>query len=425
MSLLDLSQVTRALITLIDRHVQASSAWSSAHTLSVVPDPPDSLSGDNTIGLYLYHVAEDPHNKNALPQGNSSPAIRYTPMPLLLYYQLSAHSALGSPTGSYREQLMLGAAIKALHDYPIINDDTRVGGVPILPAVLQDNDNRIQIELRPVSADEAVSFWTAGSSPLRLACYYQVSVILLEPEEVDAAAGPVLQYNVYAFPQQSPYIIGTANTLGFTVPGEASPRQIELRPARVPISNVLQIEGNSLSGDSTGLLLSFPDWDEPQEIDAMAWAMQVSASRISVQVQDSLGGLDIVPGVYSAVVRVTKRRTAADGIERDFETLSNAAPFSISPRIDGLSAPTAAGEFTVSGRLFQHASIAAEALRIFVGETRLLAGTAGALNPGEYAVTTPTSIDVRLPAGLAPGQSLYFRLQINNADSAPHWVSVP
>jgi len=425
MSLLDLSQVTRALITLIDRHVQASSAWSAANTLSVVPDPPDNLAGDNTIGLYLYHVTEDPYNKNALPVGNSKPPIRYTPMPLLLYYQLSAHSDLDSPTGSYREQLMLGAAVKAFHDYPIINDDTQIGGVNILPAVLQDNDNRIQIELRPVSADEAVSFWTAGSSPLRLACYYQVSVILLEPEELDASAGPVLQYNVYAFPQQSPYITSTVNTLDFTVPGESGPRKIELRPARVPISSVFQIEGSSFRGDETSLLLSFPDWSELQQIDSIAWALHVGGERITAQVQETLNGLDIVPGIYSVSVRVMKRRTSSDGVEREFESFSNASPFAITPRIDNISAPTAAGEFTVTGRLFQHASIAADTLRIFIGDTRLNEGTAGSLNPSEFAVTSPTAIDVRLPAGLVSGQALYFRLQINSADSSPNWVTVP
>lgn len=425
MSLLDLSQVTRALITLIDTHVHASPVLAPGTTVSVVPDPPDSLSGDNTVGLYLYHIEEDPHNKNALPIGNSQPPVRYTPMPLNLYYQLSAHSDLSSPIGSYREQMLLGAAVKALHDYPVIHDDTHIGATAIFPAVLQDNDNRLQIELRPVSADEAVNFWTAGSSPLRLAAYYRVSIVMLEPEEFNSSAGPVLQYNVFAFPQQSPYVTSTANTLLFTVPGETAARSIQLRPAQVPISSIFQLDGTSFTGDATSLLLSHSEWSEPLEVDAIAWALQVSAERISAQVQETIGTVDIVPGLYSATVRVMKRRTGSDGIEREFESLSNAAPFMIAPRIDNISAPAATGEFTITGRLFQHSAIAGDALRLFIGDTRLIAGTAGALNPGEFAVTGATTIEARLPSGLSPGQSVYCRLQINNADSPPNWITVP
>ncbi len=425
MSLLDISQVTRALITLIDTHVQASPVLAPGTTPSVVPDPPDSLTGDNTIGIYLYHIEENPHNKNALPIGNSQPPIRHTPMPLNLYYQLSAHSDLTSPTGSYREQLLLGAAIKALHDYPILNDDTQIGPTTIFPAVLLDNDNRLQIELRPVTADEAVTFWTAGSSPLRLAAYYRVSIVMLEPEEIDSSAGPVLQYNVYAFPQQSPFITNTANTLSFTLPGETNPRNIQLQPAQVPFSSVFHVNGTSFTSETTALLLNFPEWSEPLEADPIAWSLQVSGERITAQVQETIGTVSLVPGIYSANIRVMKRRTGSDGVEREFESLSNAAPFMISPRIDGLSGPTAAGDFTITGNLFQHASILADAVLLFVGGTRLVVGIASALAPGEFAITGPTTIDARLPSGLTSGQSIYFRLQINNADSAPNWITVP
>src|SRR5262249_9867439 len=88
MPLLDISLVTRTLVSLIDKHVKASSAWSGA-TLRVVPQPPDKLVGQNTIGLYLYHVGEDAHYKNLPVVENNSLPLRFTPMGLNLYYQLT------------------------------------------------------------------------------------------------------------------------------------------------------------------------------------------------------------------------------------------------------------------------------------------------------------------------------------------------
>jgi len=427
MSLLDLSQVTRVLINLIDTHVNASSVWSGS-SISVVPDPPDTLEGDSTIGLYLYHIKEDASLSNACPAGNSQPPICYTPLPLILYYQLSTHSGLSSPTGTYREQLLLGAAVKALRCHTIINDDTVVDGMELFPDVLRGDDNRIQIELRPVSADEAVSFWTAGSSPLRLACYYQVSIILLKPEEFNSSAGPVLNYNIYAFPQQNPFITSIVNQLLFTVPGESTSRAIQLRPAQVAISSEFQINGTSFKADDTHLLISHADWDEPIEVNSVDWALQVTNEKVTAQVQETIGTEDVVPGVYSAFVRVMKRRTSSDGIEREFLSLSNAAPFVVAPRIDTIGAPNGLGEFSVTGRLFQHALIAADSVLVFVGDHRLLARTArtdSTLNPGEFFIVSPDRIDVRLPSDLTSGQQVYFRLQIRQANSAPKWVEVP
>ncbi len=45
-------------------------------------------------------------------------------------------------------------------------------------------------------------------------------------------------------------------------------------------------------------------------------------------------------------------------------------------------------------------------------------GTAGALNPCEYAVTNPANLELRLPAGTSPGH-VPFRLIINGAESPP------
>lgn len=420
MSLLDISQVTRALIKLIETHVQASPIWPDGLILSVLPDPPDRLSGDNSLGVYLYHIQEDPSNKNILPAGNSQPPIRYTPMPILLYYQLSAHSDLTSPTGSYREQLILGAALKALHDYPIINDSTNIEGVDVFPAVLQDNDNRLAIELRPVGPDEAVNFWTAGSSPLRLAAYYCVSVVMLQPEVIEKSAGPVLDYNIYALPGSRPFITSSSNMLRFTAPGETMPRKFQLTPAQVAVGETLELHGVNFISDETSLVLGFSEWEKEQEVEPLDWAMQVAAKKITIVVQATANSNQIVPGSYSVAVKTFKRIRNADGSVYDSINVSSRTSINIVPRLDTVSAPNASGTVNVTGYLFQHPFIDQGSLQIFIADERLREGDAGSLNPGEFAVTGASTLLLRLQASSAG--TVPLRILINGAESVTHWL---
>ena len=81
--LLDLSLVTQTLVSLIDKHVTASPAGVSGVKVRALE--PEALTEDNSIGIFLYHIAEDPHYKNASPVSIDLHPIRFTPMGLNLY----------------------------------------------------------------------------------------------------------------------------------------------------------------------------------------------------------------------------------------------------------------------------------------------------------------------------------------------------
>ncbi len=428
MPLLDLSLVTRSLVTLLEESVTDAPVWPGGQILTVTPQPPDQLSGDNTLGLYLYHMSEDPHLRSLPPRGQGTPQVRFAPLGLTLHYLLTAHSDLDDEDGPYREQLMLGLAAKTFHDHPRIDDDTQVGGVTVFPAGLQGNDNRFEMLLQPVAPEQAVDYWTAGSSPLRLSLYYQASVVLLEPEEVQRRASRVLTYGVYTFTNQTPRLDSSFNVLSVTIPGEAAPRAIEVRPAQVPYSgatpSVVTLLGSSLSGYETHLLLRHPQWDDPVEAD-VAWNVSATANRVTAEVRKTASGQDVLPGVYDARVRVRMRRTAADGSLRTFDFLSNTSPFTITPRIDALTAPDAQGVFTATGHVFQHPDLGPGAVEVYAGPDRLAGGTAGSLSPGEVAVVDAATLEVRLPGGLASGASVPVRIVVAGAEAPPHWVAAP
>ena len=432
MALLDISIVTRCLRKFLGDYFTRSSAWSGVAPV-ISPRFYENINAGE-LGLYLYHLSEDAHFKNLPPPGRDDPPVRYAPMGLNLYYQLTARGSTDDEEGTFQEQQMIGIAAKAFHDYPVIDNTTSINGYDVFPITerLHDDleDNQVRIVLQPVPYSEAVSYWTAGDTPLRLAAYYQVSVVLLEPEESKSRAGRVLTYGVHAFVAGAPRLDSSQNTLSFLVPGATDPREVELRPAQVPVGSQVTFTGSGLVGDSISLLLRNSRWDEPVEAD-LAWGVAVGNERVSATVQETASGEDVLPGIYAAIVKVTKRRTLSDGSVRDFEHFSNASPFAITPRIDNIG--TAGDVVTVEGFVFGHSDLTEEAVQVYLGETRLTRRTAtGPLDPGEFAVVDPPppppvllpTLQLRLPAGLTSGQFLPLRIFVNGAESPPNWIEV-
>jgi hypothetical protein len=427
--LLDIALVTHTLLNLIKQHVMASLEAPKVSPLIVSALPPDKLSGDHAIGLYLYYIAEDAHYKNLPPPSGELPPIRYTPMGLNLYYQLTAHSNMPDTdfTGASteNEQTMIGLAMKALRDYPVIDDTTEVGGAKVFPTALQETENRFRLVLHPLQHHEAMTYWTTGSQPLRLAVYYQVSVVLLEPEQPRSRFGRVLTYNVFSFVRGAPHLDGSRSTVTFTMPDETTPRQVEVQPAEAPISGKVTFFGSDLAGDQTTLLLKNRRFANPIEV-GTDWGVVAREGEIFATVQPHVGLMTTVPGMYSAIAKVTERRLMPDKTLRDFTKTSNETPFVITPRITAILPPDASRTVVVQGGIFQDATgIAPEAVEVFVGPQRVPPRAGATLNPGEFEVVDANTLRFRYPiAGLSPGAEVPFRLIINGAESAPHWVTV-
>src|SRR5258708_35927801 len=106
--LLDIGLVTETLRTLLLKQIATSPEYAKVNPLEVWPQPPDKLSGNHTIGLYLYHITEDAQYKNLAPPGMDQPPVRFRPMGLNLYYQLTAHSDILGISGPKNEQAMVG-----------------------------------------------------------------------------------------------------------------------------------------------------------------------------------------------------------------------------------------------------------------------------------------------------------------------------
>jgi hypothetical protein len=421
---LDLSLVTQSLIRLIDASVRDSPGWSPALTLDVTPEPPDRLAGDHVLGLYLYHVSEDPSLRNEGVATSEYPPVRHQPMPLRLHYQLTAHSDLEDEEATYAEQRLFGLALKALHDTPVVTDATLVAGTPVFPpgTDIVDNGNRLRIELQQVTRDEARSAWHGDSTPARLAAYYTVSVVMLEPEPSRRRPGRVLTPAVHVFTSGAPRLVSSSAELTLVRPG-GDEVTLAVQPAQAPTGTPVTFAGSALGGGTLAFMVRAPWMQQPVPVDA-AWALEFTDTEVTVVLQESTGADDLIPGTHGGTVERTVVRTMPDGSERPFTHRSNEAPFVILPRLDAVSVPAGDGTFAVTGHRFQHPELAPADVAVYVADELLEVGTLP-LAAGEFAVTAVDTIAVRLPAGLASGREVPVRVLVNGAESLPAWVTVP
>jgi hypothetical protein len=416
--LLDVSAITKTLLNVLKAAIPASPVWPSGQLLNASPHPPDKLSGPNTVGLYLYHVAEEAATKNLPPLPSAPPDLRFTPMGLSLFYVLRAFSDLEEES-TYREQLIMGLAVKALRDYPRIDDSTKVNGTTVLDIDLKAKENRLRVVLQPVPPSEAVSYWTAGQAPIRLAAYYQVSIALLEPDDVDLRTGRVLQYGVSTFVGLGPRLDSSKSELSFTTPDGAS-RTVDAVPAQAAAGQQVEFLGSGFAGGRLGLAIRGPEWPDFVEVDA-AWGVVASTDRVLATIQPIANGIRVSPNVYEAAVIITRRIVEPDGRVRDVASTSNVTPFTVTP---GVTAVVPAGppptQLAVNGSGFTPTA----AVEVYVGADRL-APHALPLGPGQFHVDSDQQITVRLPDGLVSQSSLPLRILVNRATSAPWWVKVP
>lgn len=424
MALLDLSLPTRTLVRLVTEAMNVSPVKPTPGPITITSLSPDQLQqSNNAIGIYLYHVVEDAAYRNQTwPKRPTHP--RFNPMGLNLHFIVSAHSNLAEPHGPYREQLLMGIAMKALHDYPVIDEFTEIGGTKILDPSLVGDDNTLRLSLRQIPAAEAISYWTAGSQPLRLSAYYEVSVVLIEPDEPTTAGGRVLTYGIETFIGGLPKLSTSRSTVVFRIPDETADREVQVQPAQVAIGEEMTLVGTGLGGGALSLRVRGPGWTNPVTV-GPSWGVGGSGDVVYATVQDFIDSEPSLPGSYSASVAITRTSTLADGTTHTTVVPSNETPFQIVPAVATVS-PIVGGLFTVTGKVFSHPTLlpAPGSAQMSIGGAYLVEHAAP-LAAGQFRVVSPTQIEARLPATAVPGSSLPFRIIINGAESAPEWVKVP
>lgn len=431
MALLDLSLVTKCFTTLLAKGIPTFPDWPAAANLLVSAGPPDAVHGPHALSFYLYHVREDAHTKaQDWEVGGPNPQ-RFKPMGLTLYYVMTPRSNIGDVNlRALADQLVMGLALKSMRDNARIDDTTAVatsGGTAIvMPLAMRGYGNLLRSSLLPTQYNEAAQYWQAGTSPTRLAAYYEVAATLLEPDEPVTRSGRVLMVGVHSVVRGTPRIDSVENQFDFTLPGESEARHVVASPASAPFGGTLEIRGADLKGDTTALFLASRDLTDPIEADA-AWNVWSDGSLLTATVQASASGHALTPGIYGALVRTTVRKTLPDGSQRDFDYWSNQVRFAIAPAILSVSGSQVK---TVKVDRFEPHLLADDEIMVFAGADRLIRVSAAPPGPGEFF--TPSSpaaarktLRFRFPAAALSGSVLPLRLITNGAESGPWWEVVP
>jgi len=444
----DLSLVTKTLINLLTWCFSTSKENRVAN-VSFSSQRPDQLRG-NAVGLYLYHITEDPHYKNLAATDNLSAPVRYTPMGLILYYQLIAQylSEPESQDSAVFEQNMMGIAMKAFHDYPLLDEgttvlrrinETTVTDATVFEEAMKGTGTCLRIELLNIDQKDAMGYWATSHAAPRLAAYYKVSVVVLKPETPVKRTGRVLSYGITTFTGSAPRIEGCSNLISFTLPGKTEINSVDLSPAQVPVGNEMVFRGSGFSGDRKTLMVRNVKMEESCPLGA-SWEQRITENEASVKVQESLiteGGeeVPVTPGLYLACMKITKTMVAGDGSNHEIVQFSNESPYMITPRIDNavdniFKVPTDTDKtITVNGYLFPEEAGKEPifpALSVYVGNVRLTGIKKNqALNPGEFRIPDSNTLQLLMPEITDPGfRYLPLRIVVNGAESPPNWIKV-
>ena len=198
----------------------------------------------NQLSLHLYHVAEDGYYKNAPGPGSDVPNVAKAPMALNLFYILTAHHESDNERqDALTEQKLMGFALKTFHDFPVITDQTQIDGTFIIEPLdpeLHGHDNKLHIVMRPVSPEDALAFWNSEETrTARLSAYYEVRVVMLEPEKPKTMPGIVLSLGTFLVQIGTPHLDRSQSLVRFKIPEKngGTVQQVEATPARVTLDN--------------------------------------------------------------------------------------------------------------------------------------------------------------------------------------------
>jgi hypothetical protein len=283
------------------------------------------------INLFLYQVSRNAAWANAdMPRQNLPGELSISPLPLNLYYLLTAYGNDddASEPGGHE---MLGKAMSIFYDHPILSPgDIKSATSGMLPdADLDAQLEHVRITLHPVSIDELSKLWTGFATQYRLSVAYEVGVALIESTRAAAAPLPVLTR-------------GPGDT-GVTAQGNLLPSVPTIDGVSAPgnqsaalLGDTLTITGVNLSG--TNVHVSF---DHPLLAAPIARPVLAGATDTQLTVFLPNAPADWPAGTYG--VSVSVRRPG-----ETFVRTTNTLALPLAPKIKIAPHTTPAGTITLT-----------------------------------------------------------------------------
>ena len=414
MAFTTLSQVTEFLLQQIVTCVRDAFGPLLTEENIVSPMSPENVNS-NILSLFLYHVAEDPHNRNLLPTGIDNPPSNFTPTAINLFYQLSVNfSSTADKTALLNMQDKFGCVVKHFHENPLYSV----------------NGARISITPKILEESSSIQYWTAGSSSTQLSAYYMVSTVLLEPQENVLSASRVTTYGTAVFPLTGPQITQTENSIIYNDHQNVN-QSVQVNPAQVTYGSNFQILGSGFVGSRFELELYHPRWDGPAV--ASNWLTSTTDPLVFAAVMNDTAtfnnsGLNttVLPGIYILKLNLY-RQLELGAVTKEFQFSSNHVPLIVVPKITNINTAGGAGQntfYAINGQHFQHVDLNNDETQLYIGSFKLIKGEPSTTR-NRFKIISNAQIQFSLPNNINTGDFLPVRLIVAEAESTPRWIQIP
>jgi hypothetical protein len=225
--------VTALLIWLLNQELQASGPSSILPTPATITAlSPDLITPGTTespqLNLFLYYVSLNPALRNLdLPSFDAAGnKLSNPPLALNLHYLVSGYGS--TPQAPLTAEVLLGWAMKVLHDNPVVPSATIAEALAAQPtptsvaalglATLVGQTEHLRITHEALTIEEIYRLWPAFQAHYRPSSAFQVSVVVIQDTTEIPAPKPVQERRVLATTARAPVISGV--TLTGTGPGQ-------------------------------------------------------------------------------------------------------------------------------------------------------------------------------------------------------------
>ena len=354
-----------AAVTATLRQILFDAVNADLNGAAVSTKPPDKAreaDDGNQLNLFLYQPAVDGSMRNQDPPGG------FAALPLQLNYLITAYGANDDDRLAHR---VLGTAMSALHDHPVLSRDE-------IRTALAGNDlhrqvERIRVSWLPLSVDDMSKLWTAFQTHYRVSAAYQACVVLIESGRSGVAALPVLTRGADD--------AGVTSQTGVIAP---FPTLESVQPTPLVAGGPLTATGHHLTG-ATAVRLTHAVTGAVVDLTGAALT-EVADDRIVANVPDPPAGIYTIAAVFP-------------------DSVSNELSTTVAPLVTaGLPATFAAGTAGLDLSISPAVDTGQRALLLIGG--RQLPGTAGA-QPG----------DVRFAVAEVPAGRYPVRVRVDGIDS--------
>ena len=130
-------------------------------------------SENNQLTLYLYHIEEDAQNSSAGYYSVDSNTERMRPAQFTLHFLMTAHSKAPLQMREADQYRILGAAVQALRDNPVIPQH-------FLSGSLAAENARLHVQIDRVNMEQMLKIWNNTSKNYKLSAVVTVTGVTIE-----------------------------------------------------------------------------------------------------------------------------------------------------------------------------------------------------------------------------------------------------